>query len=182
MGHRTRFNHSGFTLVELLITVAVLAVMSAVAIPRFADMVARNRMAGATNEIVGFIHLARAEAISTHSRVVICPTSNGTSCGNGDWSRLLMFVDRDRNGSFSSGDEFRRELDLRNPDLRITTPVTAARIVFSADGLSSSGLSTNTNNFINVCSTSLQNQSRRIRVGVSASSTGSLVQTGTRCQ
>lgn len=178
----SRRRHSGFTLVELLITVAVLAVVSAVAIPRFGDMVARNRIAGTTNELVGFIHLARAEAVGTHSRVVICPTTNGTSCSGNEWRRIMMFVDRDRNGSVSTGDEVRRELDLRNTDVRVSTPVSAARIVFSADGLSSSGLAVNTNNFLSVCSTALPGQTRRIRIGVSASSTGSLSETGGTCQ
>jgi type IV fimbrial biogenesis protein FimT len=182
MGHRIRSKNTGFTLVELLITIAILALVSAFAIPKYADMVTRNRIAGATNELVATIHMARSEAVATHARVVVCPTSNGTGCGSGDWARILVFVDRDRNGSVSSGDQIKREVNLRTPDLKMTAGTSGANIVFSPDGLSASGLATSTNNFITVCSTSYPEKSRRVRVGVSTSSTGSLATSSTRCQ
>ena len=138
-------------------------------------------MAGATNELVGTIHMARSEAVSTHARVVMCPTSNGTGCGGSDWSRVLVFVDRDRNGSVSTGDEIKREMNIRTPDLRMVAGANG-NIVFSPDGLSASGLSVAANNFITVCSTSYPDKARRVRVGVSASSTGSLADSATACQ
>lgn len=182
MGHQPLSKNTGFTLVELLITLAILALVSVFAIPKYSDMVIRNRITGATNELVGTIHMARSEAISAHARVVVCPTSNGTGCGSGDWARVLVFVDRDRNGLVSSGDEIKREMDVRTPDLKMMAGTSGANIVFSSDGLSASGLATSTNNFITVCSTSYQDKSRRVRVGVSASSTGSLAVSSTRCQ
>lgn len=181
MGHSNPSKNTGFTLVELLISLAVLAIVSAFAIPKYADLASRNRIAGATNELVGIIHLARSEAVSTHARVVVCPTSNGTGCGTGDWARVLVFVDRDRNGSVNTGDEVKREMNIRTPDLRMVAG-SNGNIVFSPDGLSSSGLAVATNNFITVCSTSYPDKVRRVRVGVSASSTGALAATGTRCQ
>ncbi len=46
---------SGFTLVELVITVAVIAIVATIAIPAMSDMVTRNRTTGAFNELKGLV-------------------------------------------------------------------------------------------------------------------------------
>jgi prepilin-type N-terminal cleavage/methylation domain-containing protein len=59
---RLRFN-AGFTLVELLVTIAVIAILATIAIPSFAETLIRNQTASQNNELVALIHLARNEAI-----------------------------------------------------------------------------------------------------------------------
>ena len=59
---RFRFN-AGFTLVELLIAITILAILAAVAIPSFAETIIRNQTASQNNELIALIHLARNEAI-----------------------------------------------------------------------------------------------------------------------
>lgn len=174
MGMRlaTRQHNQGFTLVELMVALAILAIMSAVAVPRFSDMIARNRMSGATNEIVAAIHLARSEAVTKNARVVICATRAGTACDGNDWSRVMTFVDADRNGSRSNNEEIRQVVDVSNPNLRVFNNG-GANIVFSPSGLSPMGLATSANNTLTVCSPELDGRQRIITVGVSTSSISS---------
>ena len=82
-----RFNsNAGFTLVELLIAITVLAILAAVAVPSFAETLIRNQTAAQNNELVALIHLARNEAIRRNPqgstidertvRVQLVPTGN----------------------------------------------------------------------------------------------------------
>jgi len=57
------YRASGFTIIELMIAVLVLAILLTVAIPSLQDILKRNQVIGQTNEVIALIHLARNEAI-----------------------------------------------------------------------------------------------------------------------
>ena len=81
----------GFTLVELMITVAVFAIVAAIAAPAMQAMVAASRLNGATSELVTALQLAEAEAIRRNARVMVCASADGATCsGSGDWSRWIV--------------------------------------------------------------------------------------------
>lgn len=89
----------GFTLVELMITVAVLAILAAIGFPSFQSVLRSNRVATGTNELIASLALARSEAIRNTVSSGICPSANGTSC-NDDWSDgWLVWQDVDGNGN-----------------------------------------------------------------------------------
>lgn len=58
---------NGFTLVELMVTVAVLAILSTIAYPSFQSTIRSNRVATTTNELIASLALARSEAIKKHA-------------------------------------------------------------------------------------------------------------------
>lgn len=64
--------HSGFTLVELMATVAVAAVMFAIAVPSFTYMTTSNQLTGAANELLNALNTARTQAIKTNSNATVC--------------------------------------------------------------------------------------------------------------
>ena len=68
----------GFTLLELMIVIAIVAIVAAIAVPAFNNLVERNRLTAATNDIVGGLNFARSEAASRGQQVTINPL-------NGDW-------------------------------------------------------------------------------------------------
>ncbi len=67
----------GFTLVELMVTVAMLAILSAIAFPSFQSTLRSNRVATATNEMIAAIALARSEAVRNNRGSSICASSDG---------------------------------------------------------------------------------------------------------
>ncbi len=71
---------SGFTLLELMVTVAVIGILAIVAMPGVTAMVNHSRLSGQTEELVSSLQLARAEAIRRNVRVTICPSTNGSTC------------------------------------------------------------------------------------------------------
>jgi type IV fimbrial biogenesis protein FimT len=75
----------GFTLVELLIGVAVLALLMAVAVPSFSASRLNGQLRASANGLVASANLARSEAIKRGGNVRMCVSSNGTSCGSGNW-------------------------------------------------------------------------------------------------
>lgn len=65
-------NSSGFTLTELMIVVALVAVFSAIAIPSFSSLVSNNRTQGAAGEIYGLLQFARSTAAANRSTLMVC--------------------------------------------------------------------------------------------------------------
>lgn len=76
----------GLTLIELLITIAVAAVLLGIAAPSFTALIENNRAANAANELLGSLQHARSEAVKRARTVRLCPSADGASCVDGtDW-------------------------------------------------------------------------------------------------
>lgn len=78
MGMRSRA--AGLSLVELMITILVMAMLMAYAIPRFRDVMARGDVVSATNSLTADMQFARGQAASQHRYVSICRSTTGTEC------------------------------------------------------------------------------------------------------
>lgn len=84
----------GFTLVELMITLVVLAIVIGLAAPSMLDLIRSNRIETASNELVSAFNYARVEAVKRGQRVSACPSTNGTSCSGTAWQNgWIVFVD-----------------------------------------------------------------------------------------
>ena len=98
----------GFTLIELLITMTVLGVLMAIAIPNLRDFVVSNRLSSNVNDFIGLLNYARSEAIIRNKQVIVCPKNNGSNAcvATADWGTLetQVFVDEDGSDTFNAGD------------------------------------------------------------------------------
>ena len=74
---------TGFTLIEMLVTITVAAILLSIGIPSFLAMLATNRLATATNEFTTSMSIARSDAIKRRTNVVITAT-DGSNAGN-EW-------------------------------------------------------------------------------------------------
>lgn len=98
----------GFTLVELMVTIAVVAIGAALAYPSFTNVIQSNRAATGANELIASLTLARSEALRHPSGVTVCTSADGASCG-GSWTDgWMVWVDKDGNGSYSASDDVLR--------------------------------------------------------------------------
>src|SRR5437870_3761801 len=77
----------GFTIVELMVTLAVLSILLAIAIPAFNDAILGNRLTSYANDLVGGSLQARSEAVKRNTTATLCVSSNGASCGTGGWEQ-----------------------------------------------------------------------------------------------
>lgn len=103
-------NATGFTLVELMVALTILAILIGVAIPSFKNTIIRNNIDSQISDLQSSLSYARSEAVSRSTRVSICRSSNLTSCGSGtSWSDgWIVFVDNNSSGSHGvvdSGEE-----------------------------------------------------------------------------
>lgn len=86
----------GFTLIELMIAVGLTGLLLSMAVPAMDVFVSNARQTGAFNDFVSTIHQARSTAVTTNTRVTICPSSNGTNCEAVTWNDgWIMFADPD---------------------------------------------------------------------------------------
>lgn len=95
----------GFTLLELVVTIAVLAVLTAVAFPSFESSFRTNRVATATNELLASLSLARSEAVRVNGTAGICASKDGSTCDDKWESGWLEWRDNNGNGSLDQGED-----------------------------------------------------------------------------
>lgn len=94
------FNRQGFSLLELLMTMAIVGISLGMAVPGLTGLIRDNRMSAVLNDFVTDLNLARSEAIKRGSRITLCASRDQQHCtDNGDWSQgWIVFADPDDNG------------------------------------------------------------------------------------
>jgi type IV fimbrial biogenesis protein FimT len=92
----------GFSLAELLTAIAIGAVMLAIAVPDMRQLIRRQQLNAAVNDLFGAVHLTRSQAIARGARVELVPAD----AAGDDWSRgWVVFVDLDGDRRPGGGDE-----------------------------------------------------------------------------
>lgn len=150
-----RGGQAGFTLVELMISIVVAAILLSLAVPSFTGIINSNRLSGPANALLSGLQSARATAISRNTRVVLCRSNNGTTCSTagGNWPGWIAFVDW--NGDFApdaGSDNLIGSGTIAAPaTLQASTNAANSRIVFRSDGMARQADNTLTQAVLRVC-------------------------------
>jgi prepilin-type N-terminal cleavage/methylation domain-containing protein len=97
----------GVTLIEVLVVIIIVALMASMAAPSFSSFIANNRISSATNDLIADLMQARSTASTNGQKVVVCASTNGTSCSTvvSNWAiGRIVFIDKNANGIFDAGD------------------------------------------------------------------------------
>lgn len=134
------YSYRGFTLVEMMATIAVGSILLAIATPSFIQMTVKSRLVTYNNDLITAVNFARSEAIRRGTTVSICSSVTGTQCSNtvSKWSSgWIIFVntDADNPAMVDAGETILRKHEALTTNYTIgTNAVFAKDIDFDADG------------------------------------------------
>lgn len=134
---------AGFTLMELLVVLAIMGIAMAIAIPAVSEYNNNARMSTTTNDIILDLALARSDAARRGNYMTVCSSKNQTSCetaGN-DWAvGRIVFVDIDGDGVIENGDVVVRKSPASNAAITAKASVTPmTRITYAPSGMLTRG-------------------------------------------
>ncbi len=138
----TRLQQIGFSLLELMIALAIAAIVLGLAVPSLQSFVGGSEMSATNNQFVYSLQAARSEAIKRAMPVGLCPSADSLAdeptCGGGNYaSGWIVFVDTDASGSRSAADEVVLQSEALSPAFTFTADtVFADRIYFNSSGTS----------------------------------------------
>ena len=157
-------HQKGLSFVELLIVIAVAAILAAFAMPSLTDFLRNNRAVAQINDLQTSLNLARSEAIKRNTQVVICKSDNGTSCkdsGTAWQDGWIVFVDSNLDNQVTNASDIiqvHQGLDGGN-----TLVFTPTRVVYASSGLATSGT---TGTFV-LCDSRGANHAKGLIIGAS---------------
>ncbi len=122
----------GFTLIELMVTVALIGVLMSIAAPSFTGIQRNSVLTSTANNILAALNVARAEALKRNATVGFAPTS-----GNNLNAGYVVFVDKNYNNKYDTGDEVLfnyPSISTLYPYITITSNATNSVINYSSTG------------------------------------------------
>ncbi|WP_290870676.1 GspH/FimT family pseudopilin [Aquabacterium sp.] len=173
-GHTSsRARWRGFTLVELMVTLAIVVILATVGVPAMSQFLVTQRAKADADSLAAALRLARTEAVKRSGPVSICPLPANfnpaspacVSTTTTDWSHgWMVFVDHDNSGGEDGAFESDRDTILRVEQnvrsAKAENSQTFKAITFMANGISSSAAGT----FTVGPSTNTPNQSLKLTV------------------
>jgi type IV fimbrial biogenesis protein FimT len=132
-------NDAGFTLIELIVTVAIAAIVLAIAVPSFQETITSNRLTTFSNTLVASLNFARSEAIKQNRRVTLCSSADGLSCATGGYQQgWIVFIDSNNNATVPNAQNVLQVSEALSGDVTLagtSTPV-QSYISYVASGVS----------------------------------------------
>lgn len=141
----------GFTLIELMITLAVLGIILGLGVPSFNNYIMSSRLTSLTNELVTATHFARSEAIRLNRPVTLCraAANDSAACAGGGNARWMHWI-------VVSGSVTRRGSPENATAMNVSSAFADDQIRFNPDGLPTAGST------MLVCTAQLVNINRRV--------------------
>lgn len=134
----------GFTLIELMVVLAILAVLLMVAAPSFQDSIRRNRLQSTLSDVASMLSFARSEAVTRGAPVSACASADGAACAGTNWEDgWIVFLDDGAGAGgvaqdgLLNGSELPLRIGEEGPNevtLRTRNFPEASRVTFTATG------------------------------------------------
>jgi type IV fimbrial biogenesis protein FimT len=140
-----RYRAIGFSLIELIVTLAVMAIVTSIAAPSFAMLVKTSRLSSSRDQVLMLMHHARTHAISLRQDVIFCAGSSSAGCTSQWRDGAVVFVDRNRNRRMDGTEQL---LAALSPDELSEARISGNRPLTRFDALGRAG---GTNQTIRVC-------------------------------
>ncbi|RMH94574.1 pilus assembly protein [Lysobacter pythonis] len=127
----------GLTLTEAMTTLAMLAILTGIALPGTQTLLKASRIRTTVSELGSDFALARISAISANAPVVVCPSDGKHCVGDNQWARgWIVFRDTDRNHQPDSANDIVLVRQTRNGHLRIVTNAGRPHLRYLPNGMS----------------------------------------------
>jgi type IV fimbrial biogenesis protein FimT len=125
----------GYTLLELMITVAIAAILLSIAVPSFQALIASSQLTTQTNNLLTALSTTRTQAIKNNTRATLCTSKDGLQCTLTPWhDGWLIYIDSNQNNALEPGEQITNQGQSTNAiEIRGNTNV-ANRISYRADG------------------------------------------------
>jgi prepilin-type N-terminal cleavage/methylation domain-containing protein len=133
---RMRTPGRGFTLIELMVTLSLAAIVLSLAAPSFGEFRRNSRLTSAGNDFLAAMQVARSEAIKRQQPVAVCPTADpddpAATCTGGPFAAWIVFVDPNNDCLRGGGGEPLIKSDYADDTLTVIS--TGACVSFAATG------------------------------------------------
>ncbi len=134
MSSKNSNKQQGFTLIELMVALALVAILVTIGIPGFNNIIRDNRLVTGTNDLVTSMSLARSEAIRRGVPVTVCASNTGTDCTVSTWNQgWIVFTDQGTADTVDGTDTILRVQQALSGDVQIAVGG-ATQVSYSATG------------------------------------------------
>jgi len=128
----------GFTLIELMTTIAITTTVLGIGVPSYTSIVAKNQINTSRNTFIRHLQYARYTAITQRYRVTLCPTLDANQCepDHTQWHKgYMVYIDKNKNRKRDDNEKVLRYQQANSTNIKIQSTSKYRRMInYRPDG------------------------------------------------